>query len=362
MSALPARTASKHADDTASRPIGDGCGITTLGFGSQTSVLLEYLLQRRGGHFRLAPANEAKIALLDLDSAACIGEWEALRTTYPYLVPICLGTQRKASPDGIDFVSKPIDPARLLEAIDLCAARFVNLADRSTTGAHLWRSDLTGIPATGDDATRATYLPASYLAQVLVEALAAARRRGGPMTLYLRGRAHRCMVIDPSNGGWISNSIPTTLLHYLARTAGIPEKLVVEAASPDITLDATDRIAADALIWDFAILAAHGRVPLGTDPNRPLRLRRWPNLTRWIETPGAMTLACQWSLGTTLEQIRRNSGVPLAAVNSFYAACTTTDLFESTGETAGHWQRVATTVTAPTRFLSGLVQRLLVRD
>jgi hypothetical protein len=169
-------------------------------------------------------------------------------------------------------------------------------------------------------------------------------------------------VFDADAGGRAWVGIPSTLLHGLACTVGVRAQLRVQQCTAG-DAPAHEWVEADSVIWALAAHAAHGRLPRGTDPRRHLRLRRWPNLTRWLETPGAMTLAAQWSRGASLAWLHRNSGVPCPAINTFYAAGAALDLFEEHGDGAsGRWSRMASAASAPSNLLSRLARRLLGRD
>lgn len=353
-------TAANAASPGAGPPGGSAaaaCGVATVGVGARTRELLDHLLRHDGGRFRLCAPQEARIALLDLDAADCVDTWDAMRAAHPGLAPLCLGTRRDDSPDGVEFVAKPIEPARLLAAIERCARRAAT-ADAGPIGHAMLRPSLAAAAAEPAEAARSQYDPASYLVQLAIDTLAEARRRGAPMVLELRGAARRRLVFDPAAGGSVYVGIPSTLLHGLACTIDVRAQVTVTPgdATP---VAGMERMEPDALVWDLAVLASHGRVPRGTDPHRRLRLRRWPNLTRWIETPGAMMLADRWSRGATLDRMRRDAGVPSAAVDTFYAACCAVGLFESSGEPAGHWDRLAGAAAAPGQLLSRLARRLL---
>ena len=64
----------------------------------------------------------------------------------------------------------------------------------------------------------------------------------------------------------------------------------------------------DALLWHLSLWSSRGRLPKGTDIESPVFLRRWPNFTRFLETPNAMRIIALWarqpaSLTDTLEAL-----------------------------------------------------------
>jgi len=77
----------------------------------------------------------------------------------------------------------------------------------------------------------------------------------------------------------------------------------------------------DALHWKLALWSSRGRLPDGTDIDAPIFLRRWPNFTRFLETPNAMRIASLWarqpaSLKDTLEAL----GIRQAETFAFFSA------------------------------------------
>ena len=51
----------------------------------------------------------------------------------------------------------------------------------------------------------------------------------------------------------------------------------------------------ESLMWVAAIWAARGRFPRDLDPDKPIHLRHWPNLTRLTSTPHATRITALWS-------------------------------------------------------------------
>lgn len=77
----------------------------------------------------------------------------------------------------------------------------------------------------------------------------------------------------------------------------------------------------DTFCWNMALWSSRGRLPEDTDPNAPIYIRFWPNLTRLTLTPHAMRIAALWSkqprsLFNTAEVLR----IPQRYVFAFYSA------------------------------------------
>ncbi|HQA11807.1 hypothetical protein, partial [Zoogloea sp.] len=52
--------------------------------------------------------------------------------------------------------------------------------------------------------------------------------------------------------------------------------------------------AAEDFLWNVAAWAARGRLPEGTDPYKPVRLRAWPNFTQVFMSPHALRISALW--------------------------------------------------------------------
>ena len=85
----------------------------------------------------------------------------------------------------------------------------------------------------------------------------------------------------------------------------------------------------DAFIWLAALMSSRGRLPAGTDPERPVRLRRWPNLTRLEPVPHAVGLARRWvDAPRSIEALAREAGIEPRFVHAFHNAARALGLFE----------------------------------
>ena len=83
----------------------------------------------------------------------------------------------------------------------------------------------------------------------------------------------------------------------------------------------------DAFLWKLALWASRGRLPLGTDLNTPLVLKRWPNLTRLLTPPHATRIAGLWAREPiVLSQSITMLGIPQRYVFAFYSACVVHDI------------------------------------
>lgn len=83
----------------------------------------------------------------------------------------------------------------------------------------------------------------------------------------------------------------------------------------------------DAFLWKLALWASRGRLPVGTDVDQPVVLKRWPNLTRLLVSPHATRIAGMWAREPLiLSSCATVLAIPQRYVFAFYSACVALDL------------------------------------
>lgn len=98
----------------------------------------------------------------------------------------------------------------------------------------------------------------------------------------------------------------------------------------------------DDLLWRAGLLTAGGRLPVDSDPNRPVYLRHWPNLTRISAIPHAVRIAALWSArGASLVETAALLGIPQRNVIAFYNGALALDLITEDGSHIRRAQRKA---------------------
>lgn len=115
---------------------------------------------------------------------------------------------------------------------------------------------------------------------------------------------------------------------------------------------------ADALVWRIAVLTSRGRLPLGTNTDVMLYLRRWPNITRLPHTPEALRLSALLAVrGASLLEAVRVLGIPQRYVFATYTALAALDLVTQDGSHLKRRQRKGpknrTLISRLFRWLSG---------
>jgi hypothetical protein len=154
--------------------------------------------------------------------------------------------------------------------------------------------------------------------------------------------------------------------------AGGEDALAAHAALPDLLSSARltftpaprfspnhpDAVPLDALLWQLALAASRGRLPVGTPVDQVCALREWPNFTRLAPAPGAMGIAALWtqeplSLLGTAEALR----LPHSDVFAFFSGTRALGLLVDDPQPAPPPSRPAPTPVAR----PGLLRRALAR-
>ncbi|MCK6392339.1 hypothetical protein [Zoogloea sp.] len=171
--------------------------------------------------------------------------------------------------------------------------------------------------------------PDDYLIGRLQQALALASASGRP---HLISGLPRLIGIEPRPIPVCITAFRENQLRPLAMTQ-LPEStgrivstpLIGEADSQPLQLAAED------FLWNAAAWAARGRLPAGSNPYRPVRLRAWPNFTYAFASPHAMRIAALWTrTQASPVEIAARLGIPHRYVFSVYSAASFAGLLDTT--------------------------------
>lgn len=114
----------------------------------------------------------------------------------------------------------------------------------------------------------------------------------------------------------------------------------------------------DGFLWLIALWTARGRLPKGTDLNKPVVLRNWPNFTRLIETPYALKIAAFWIFNShSLLETARILDIPQRYVFAFFNATHAIRL----ASTNANFDNRSSTVSIEKHAKRGLFQRILTK-
>lgn len=105
---------------------------------------------------------------------------------------------------------------------------------------------------------------------------------------------------------------------------------VPASAAPE---DGARLMRAEDVLWNVALWTSRGRLPSGTDPLKPVRLRAWPNFTRVAAVPNAMRITALWTSAMFSPiEIAQRLKLPQRVVFTFYSAAVSAGLMVTQGE------------------------------
>jgi hypothetical protein len=114
----------------------------------------------------------------------------------------------------------------------------------------------------------------------------------------------------------------------------------------------------DGFLWLIALWTARGRLPKGTDLNKPVILKNWPNFTRLIETPYALKIAAFWIFNShSLLETARILDIPQRYVFAFFNAAHAIRL----ASTNPNFDKHSFTASVEKHAKRGLFQRILTK-
>ncbi len=311
----------------------------------------------------LAEEQEAQACIVDMDSYQARKVLEALRERHPRR-PLVLLSLAALEPElvGQDLVlAKPIRLEELVERLAVLRERAmeespppvapppprpedwgrpaaaVDMEARGRAARLLDSQQAHALVGTAPDVdpsdpqqlAKAYYDPGRFLQSLVTQARDSARARG--QGVRIRGPWPE-IVLDPTQG--------------LAQVLGADSRLRPYCLQPSILiqgrLDYVDRslvvrgqadtIDIDALIWKLALWASRGRLPLDTPVDVPVVLHRWPNFTRLLLAPGAMSIAALWAHEPhTLIHTAERLNLPQRSVFAFYSAAAALSLAQCLG-------------------------------
>jgi len=180
-------------------------------------------------------------------------------------------------------------------------------------------------PARGEAAIAVRrYDPARFLQGLVASAWRQAEERGqavhiqGPWPMIAVYPNSFAAVIYGGEGG----------LRPYAGIEDLPLRATLAfSRAPQYAINHPDMVPLDVLLWKLALSASRGRLPLDMSLDTPCALREWPNFTRLVVTPGAMSVAALWvqrpsTLGQTIDLLH----LPAEDVFVFYSAAAALDL------------------------------------
>jgi hypothetical protein len=126
------------------------------------------------------------------------------------------------------------------------------------------------------------------------------------------------------------------------------------------SLETGRHLSLQSLTWEVTLRASRGRIPRGSDPLAPIRLRRWPDLPRLLVFPHMVRIAAFWlQRPVSPIEVARLLSVPQRSVFSFYSAASALELIRS--DTSGTVPEGSSAGSATRHRNHGLLGRLFQR-
>ena len=346
-------------ETAASKPI---LAIHPLGMDERSQQTLRMFFERQlGGSCALSDERNAHAVLLDLDAHEGKGRFEIQLRDHPDRPLILLSLHDSwVLPANAVLVRKPINIGLLADALRSLSVRLFeqrretnfSVAAEQILRSHLAHrhGDGTPTPQLDDGDAAALYLrsdksfahlgaapdldlgvpeqraqayydPQNYLQGHVQAALALSRQRQA--MVRLTSAAFRQLDVYGA-AGKVQVAIAASTLYAASRLplhAG-DVKVEVFADAGDGPPAGGHVETAEALLWRLALWGSKGRVPVDTNLDWPVFIRRWPNLTRLMAPPHATRIAALWARQAfTLAATGSALGVPQRLVFAFYSAC-----------------------------------------
>lgn len=188
-------------------------------------------------------------------------------------------------------------------------------------------ADVAVISATANPAL--FYQPEQYLFFLLREANQIAHKWRVPTEVDVDG--HKMLVVPAENRIYISfdrevlSSLATQPLTRRIKPRVVSVNEFNQLKQSLSEGGGLDRI--DAVLWETCMEAARGRIPLGTELDKTLYLRHWPNFTRLLRAPHAMQIAALWATrGASLMETAQMLRIEQKYVFAFFNAASALDL------------------------------------
>jgi hypothetical protein len=278
--------------------------IAVLGTGRLTDMVRAFL--RTGYHDGvLVEAEQAEVGLIDLDAYGAQKLVEDWRERYPNRPVIALSLQDPQR-EGVIWLKKPLRAEELVQALQSVAPPKTKVIVREQPSGSVAQA-AAGIAAQNrPSGTRLRrnwaedaadhYNPADYLQGYLAKAYHQATVAG--ITVCLETGWEPIIVYPKRKSIWVGGDdkqlhafcrLPLKTFMRLnreARTVNIRPAPEAELAAPPGPLQPME-----AFLWKVAWWNSGGRLPVGLNADQPVRLKRWPNLTRWLCPPEAVRLS-----------------------------------------------------------------------
>lgn len=187
--------------------------------------------------------------------------------------------------------------------------------------------DLPAAP-TGPLPERLFFNPDEYLIGHLQRAIEQATSSGRP---HLIAGLPRIISVRPLPVPACITDFRDNQLRPLSM-AQLPPSTARLIGASSLTSNGSETVSAsEDFLWNVAAWAARGRLPEGTDPYQPVRLRAWPNFTKVFMSPHALRISALWvRTWASPVEIAARLGIPQRYVFSVFSSACFTGLLDHT--------------------------------
>mgnify|MGYP000004654819 CR=1 FL=1 len=366
--------------------------VVAFGMDTRSTKMLD-LLFREKGVCEVVAVKDADVALFDMDGAKAEEEWHLYQNSEE-LLPTIIVSIRPLSVENAVFVRKPISITALSQALRELSVIDptkknnqkmqppmvkTTLFTKTVAKAMDDRVSESNATATASltlsqeesflqkaSATGIHYDPKQYVLGSLLDAMQQATSQGCAVKLECKDKIYICY--DP-NKDEILSDVPNDMLRDLG-VIKIDKKennIKCEMLNNDAfnafrqaTDNLSERVPAQAFIWELALFTARGRIPKLRDANQVVYLRHWPNLTRLARVPYCLPIIALWiNQPQSLQQISDTLDVPIENVFNIYSMAEAIGLTGPTRRQADHFIAASSPKDHPQRgLLSSILQKL----
>jgi len=330
--------------------------IATIGVEDRTRRTLDVVFKGPGeGAYALVEEGLAESIIFDFDCFNATVLWEDYRKHHPKLPTLVMSVNHKEVPDTV-FLRKPIQISSLFQALGEIKVRMDALQEQAEIQLeppklHAHTGTVSDRPATipsrfqkddeldrlcggvADvslenmrDVEKIFYNPYQYFQGVLDKALRTALENdtgvlisGMPEQIVLLPKSNRMLCASPDHELKALCLVPVqqrlitiSLLNATDANTQALRQRVEQSLQHGKPLDQ--------FIWKVALWTARGHIPTGTDLQQPVRLSRWPNLTRLLLTPYSLQIASLWHKRSySLLETAKVLNIPQRYVFTFYS-------------------------------------------
>ncbi len=321
--------------------------ITSVGMNERMQNTLRLFFKGPcGNRCVLVDKERAEACIVDLDSYGGNDLYEAHRQQYPEQPCIVLSLN-KTEIDGVVFLLKPLNRDDVMEALETIIQQLQSkdlkeeplvptaktpepkLSSVSVSNKSAMRLNeqetrlLVGTAADIDhldpeQLKRVMYDTSNFFQGYLQQAIAEASSNNRNVEMETPSGA----ITIIQNGYYLRAQPTESQLRNLSRVPllhGMTMKF--SDIDGDLVTAKTCKTNAASIVWKVTLWAARGRVPIGTDLELPIYLKRWPNMTRLTIFPYAMRIAALWiNQPCSLLDTAKMLDIPQRYVFSFYSA------------------------------------------